>query len=142
MNKTEQIGRLTADPDIRIAKNEKKTVIANFSIAVPRKFNKEETDFFPCVAFGNKATFVEKYVKKGDKVAISAHLRQDKWTDKDGNNQQRIILVVDEIEFAQSKAASSNNDDTFMNIPEGVIDNIPFDEDDELIREEIMHYLA
>ena len=106
MNSVCTSGRCTNDPEIRINNN---MTIASFGIAVNRRFKREgqpDVDFFSVNAFGKTAEFIEKYGKKGVKFEISGRLQQDRWTDKEGRNQSRVIIIADSVEFAESKNAS------------------------------------
>lgn len=116
MNKVFLIGRLTQDPEIRYAQNENSTAIARFSIAVDRRFKRDgepTADFFNCTAFGKTAEFVEKYLHKGSKIAIVGHIQNNNYTNKNGEKVYSIQIMVDEIEFAESKGAgdSTNQSD-------------------------------
>ena len=140
MNKVIMMGRLTRDPEVRVSTGSGNTVIGRFSIAVDRRFKKEgqpEADFFNCIAFGKQGEFVEKYLHKGTKVVITGALQNDDYTNKDGQKVRNVQIVVDELEFAESKAASERNvsqpapapqngDDGFMDVPDGIEEDLPF----------------
>lgn len=136
-------GRVTKDIEI---KQSGETTIAIFSIAVTRGFKdketgKYETDFFDCTAFGSVAKFLEKYVTKGMKIEVSGRLRQDRWKDKDDNNRSRVIVVANNVGFAESKASGGQSDsqtasssapaskpsaDGFVEVPDGIEEELPF----------------
>ena len=131
------MGRLTRDPEIRSASNG--TAVASFSIAVDRRFKREgepEADFFNCTAFGKQAEFVEKYLKKGVKVVISGRVQNDNYTNKEGQKVYSTRIMIESIEFAESKNSSSEQStapaepkpdkDGFMNIPEDLDAELPF----------------
>ena len=145
MNKVQLTGRLTADPEIRVYNNEKGDVyVARYSLAVARRFKKDETDFFRCVSFGRTAQFLEKYIKKGSRIVAAGRLQQDRWKDKDGNDRSAIIVVIDEVEFAQSKASTQQDgkqeeNDGFL---KGFDDTAPFDEDAAMVSEEIRNFMS
>ena len=136
MNMFVFMGRLTKDPAIRYTKDGK--AVANFSLAVDRRFQKDATDFFDCTAFGKTAEFAEKYLSKGTKVVVSGSVQNNNYTNKDGQNIRSMAFIVDSLEFAESKKADSKPSpqqeapqipasDDFMNIPEGVDDSeLPF----------------
>ena len=135
MNKVILMGRLTADPEIRYTQGATPTAVGRFSLAVDRRFKREgqpDADFFNCTAFGKQAEFVEKYLKKGVKVLTSGQIQNNNYTDKNGNKVYSVQIMVDEIEFAESKAKSEekpkeNAGDGFMNIPDGIDDSeLPF----------------
>ncbi len=144
MNKVILMGRLTRDPDIRYG-GANNTAVARFSLAVDRRFKREgdpEADFFNLVAFGKTGEFVEKYLRKGTKVVIEGELRNNNYTNKDGQTVYQNDIVCSSVEFAESKRAaaennssspaapapapSENSGDGFMSIPDSVDDELPF----------------
>lgn len=138
MNKVILMGRLTRDPDVRYSQGENATAVARYILAVDRKISKEnEADFISCVCFGKSAEFVEKYLHKGTKVAIVGRIQTGGYTNKDGNRVFTTDVVVEEHEFAESKSGAGSNSvpadkantsisDGFMNIPDGIDDELPF----------------
>ena len=146
MNKVILMGRLTRDPEVRYSQNENSTAIARFSLAVDRRFKRDgepTADFFNCTAFGKQGEFVEKYLKQGTKVLVTGRVQNDNYTNKNGEKVYSVQIMVEEIEFAESKANASaaGNDfgqpapapsqtpmaapDGFMNIPAG-FEELPF----------------
>ena len=147
MNKVIMMGRFTKDPDIRSYGNDGK-ILASFSIAVDKRFkreNEQTADFFNCTAFGKVAEVIEKYMHKGTKVVIDGELQNNNYTDKNGTKQYSVRIMVNSIEFAESKksdssggsggssysgqskaAAPQTDDDGWMNIPEGADEELPF----------------
>ncbi len=106
-------------------------------------------DFIGCVAFGRQAEFAEKYLRQGTKIAITGRIQTGSYTNRDGQKVYTTDVVVEEQEFAESKAAASehaggfqpqNNSnpfqsapapsaaagDGFMNIPDGIDEELPF----------------
>ena len=141
MNKAIFMGRLTRDPEIRYSQGANATAIGRFTIAVDRRFKKEgepEADFFNCTCFGKIAEFAEKYLKQGTKIVISGRVENDNYTNKDGQKVYGTRILVEECEFAESKANSStaeqkpqntaNNEvkEGFVNIPDGIDEELPF----------------
>ena len=137
MNKVILMGRLTRDPDVRYSQTDSNMAIARFSLAVDRRFKKQgdtvTADFFNCTAFGKQAEFVEKYLKQGTKIVVTGRIQNDNYTNKEGQKVYSVQIMVEEIEFAESKAAgqSQQNDsmpptDGFMNIPDGIENELPF----------------
>ncbi len=140
VNKAYQIGRLTADPEVRYTQGQNSTAIAKFSIAVDRRFKREgepEADFFKWTAFGKQAEFIEKYFSKGMKVVLIGREQNDNFVGKDGQKVYSTNHIVEEVEFAESKSAQSGGTnfaaasattpgDGFMNIPTGFDDELPF----------------
>lgn len=132
------MGRLTRDPEIRYSQGENPTAIARYSLAVDRRFKRdgEQTaDFINCIAFGKNGEFAEKYLRKGTKIAVIGRIQTGSYTNKDGVKVYTTDVVVEEHEFAESKAASQQNNgpastplggDGFMNIPDGIDSELPF----------------
>ena len=98
MNKVTLIGRLTADVETKTyGKGKSKGTYANFCVACPRPKKKdgdEETDFIYCSAFGKVADFLDKYGKKGGRVAIDGTLQQSTYTDKDDEKRTSYQVLV------------------------------------------------
>ena len=149
MNKVILMGRLTRDPEVRYSQGEGGTAVARFSLAVDRRFKRAgdaEADFFNCTAFGRQAEFVERYLKKGTKMLVTGRIQNDNYTNREGQRVYSVQVIVDELEFAESKAASAENSgfagggyqaaersspaaavgDGFMNIPDGIDEELPF----------------
>ena len=147
MNKVIMMGRLTRDPEVRYSQGASQTAIARFSLAVDRRWKREgepDADFFNCTVFGRQADFVEKYLRQGIKVVVTGRIQNDNYTNKDGQKVYSVQIIVEEIEFAESKNAASGNGgaaasqaglrpspsqasgDGFMSIPDGAEDELPF----------------
>ena len=147
MNKVILMGRLTRDPEVRYTQGEQPMAIARYSLAVDRRFarNNQEgqqtADFISCVSFGKNGEFAEKYLHKGTKIAVEGRIQTGSYTNKDGVKVYTTDVVVESQEFAESKNAQSGNGgseggyansqqpqadaDGFMNIPDG-IEELPF----------------
>lgn len=131
MNIVIMMGRLTKDAEVRYG-GSKNMAIARFSLAVDRRFKKEgqpDADFFNCTAFGKTAEFIEKYLHKGSKVIIQGELQNNHYDEKDGHKQYAERIIVNTVEFAESKKAAQENqqsatqqasqqDDDFINVPQ------------------------
>lgn len=142
MNKTILMGRLTRDPEVRYTQGDNASAVARFSLAVDRRFKKdgEQTaDFINCVAFGKTGEFIEKYGHKGTKFVVEGRIQTGSYTNKDGQKVYTTDVVVEQVEFAESKASADGNatgntyksdsstNAGFMNIPDGVEDEgLPF----------------
>lgn len=94
-------GRLTADPEMRKTAND--VPVANFTVAVDRMFNREETDFFRCSAWRANAEFVKQYFKKGQEILLTGEMRCDVWEDEDGEKHSSWSVQVVNVEFCGSK---------------------------------------
>ena len=121
MNKFIGIGRLTKDPDVRYSGE---TCIARYILAIDRRTSKEETDFIPCVAFGKSGEFVEKYLKKGTKIAVVGRIQTGSYKNKNGDTVYTTDVVVEEHEFCESKGEQKQKPaevkkDRFTDLPEG-----------------------
>lgn len=111
MNKVILMGRLTRDPDVRYSQNENSTAVARFTLAVDRRFKKDEqqsADFISCVAFGKTAEFFEKYMKQGSKICVEGRIQTGNYTNKDGQKVYTTDVVVENVEFAESKGSGNN----------------------------------
>ena len=129
MNKVILTGRFTRDPEIKYTNDG--TSIARFSIAVNRRFVKEgsdqKADFLNCIAFGKSAEFIEKYFSKGMKADLSGRIQTGSYTNRDGAKVYFTNIVVESQEFAESKSSgSAETGDGFMNIPDGLDEELPF----------------
>ena len=111
MNKVILMGRLTRDPDIRYSQGERQMAIARYTLAVDRRrssnANGENTaDFIQCVAFDRAAEFAEKYFHQGIKIAVVGHVQNGSYTNRDGQKVYTTEVIIEDQEFAESKAAS------------------------------------
>ena len=150
MNKVILMGRLTRDPEVRYSQGgENPLAIARFTLAVDRRFKRDgeaTADFINCVAFGRQAEHAERFYRQGLKVVITGRIQTGSYTNKDGVKVYTTDIVVEEQEFAESKAVSDANaggyrsaptpapapapvsaaGDGFMNIPDGIDEELPF----------------
>ncbi|MBQ2902330.1 MAG: single-stranded DNA-binding protein [Agathobacter sp.] len=145
MNKVILMGRLTRDAEVRYSQGDASTAVARFSLAVDRRFKRdgdEQTaDFINCVAFGRTGEFMERFGRKGTKFLVEGRIQTGSYTNKDGQRVYTTDVVVEQVEFAESKASSDNNGgyvpadrpspsgaagDGFMNIPDGIDEELPF----------------
>ena len=109
MNKVILMGRLTRDPEVRYSAGENALAIARYTLAVDRRFNRnaEQTaDFISCVVFGKGAEFAEKYFRQGLKIAVTGRIQTGSYTNREGQKVYTTEVVVEDQEFAESKAAS------------------------------------
>lgn len=103
INKVILMGRLTADPELKTANSG--TSVVQFTVAVNRAYSKDEpkTDFIDCTAFNKKAEFLSKYFRKGSSVIVFGNIQVESFTDKDGNKRKSTRIIVDELQFGESK---------------------------------------
>ncbi len=145
MNKVILMGRLVRDPEVRYSQNgENNLAIARYTLAVNRRYQKngaeQQADFISCVTFSHNAEFAEKYLRQGTKICVEGRIQTGSYTNKEGNKVYTTEVVVESQEFAESKAASGRQGgdsnapvpgaadaDGFMQIPEGIEDQLPFD---------------
>jgi single-strand DNA-binding protein len=95
------MGRLTADPELRVATSGKE--ICRFRIAVERSGGERVADFIPVICFGSTAQFVEKYFRKGSMIAVQGKLQTGSYTDRDGNKRSSFEVKADEVSFCGEK---------------------------------------
>ena len=149
MNKVILMGRLTRDPEVRYSKGQNPTAVARYTLAVERRFKRDgeqSADFINCVVFGKSAEFAERYFRQGMRVTVCGRIQTGSYTNKDGVKVYTTDVLVEEQEFAESKnsgnagnasAASSepgagtypnfgDSGDGFMNIPDGIDEELPF----------------
>ena len=143
MNKAILMGRLTRDPNVRYTQGAESTCVARYTLAVDRRVKQEgqqSADFISCVAFGRNGEFAEKYLKQGSKIVVTEHIQTGSYTNRDGNKVYTTDIVIEEQEFAESKAAAERNqqqepqpqpqtetdENGFMNIPDGLDEELPF----------------
>lgn len=105
MNKCIFIGRITKDIEVKTTQSQKE--VCSFTIAVDRKFKsangERQADFINCTAWEQRAHLLGEYFHKGSKIGIVGSLQTRKYEDKDGNKRDAVEILVDEIEFIDSK---------------------------------------
>lgn len=143
MNKVILMGRLTRDPEVRYSQGDNAMAIARYTLAVDRRFNRNNNDensadFIGCVAFGKSAEFAERYLHKGTKIVATGRIQTGSYVNKDGVKVYTTDVVVEDQEFAESKSSGSGSSqqrapqpspadpDGFMNIPDGIEEELPF----------------
>ena len=147
MNKVILMGRLTSDPKMDWTRSEDSKQYATYTLAVNRRFKKNgqaDTDFINCVAFGRTAEFLERFGRKGTKFVLEGRIQTGSYTNREGQKVYTTDVVVEEQEFAESRAEAEANrasfqrqsapspapsadaGDGFMNIPDGIDEELPF----------------
>lgn len=140
INSVNLTGRLTRDPDVRYTDGG--TSIARFTLAVDRRFRQDDgptADFPSCVAFGKTAEFIERYFRQGMKLELTGRIQTGSYTNKDGVKVYTTDVIAEQVGFGESKGASqrqenkgspggfnTSGDDGFMNIPDDVEEELPF----------------
>lgn len=148
MNNVSLVGRLARDPEVRYSQGGNATCVARYTLAVSRPFKnsngEQEADFISCVAFGKAGEFAEKYLTKGTMIGVTGRIQTGSYTDKDGKKVYTTDVVVATQEFCEKKSNSGESesapttkgktnknkenkpDDGFMNIPDGIDEELPF----------------
>ena len=138
MNSFCGVGRLTRDPEVRYSQGDKPMAVARFTIAINRRFKREgepEADFLNCVAFGKTGEMIEKYFHKGMAIGVTGRIQTGSYVNKDGVKVYTTDIYCENVEFVESKNASnggsnskpnSNVGDGFMNLPDGIEEELPF----------------
>ncbi|MCC8030073.1 MAG: single-stranded DNA-binding protein [Lachnospiraceae bacterium] len=150
MNRVILMGRLARDPEIRYAQNDQTMAIAKYTLAVDRRGRRDgndgqqTADFISCTAFRQQAEFAEKYLRKGMKIAVTGRIQTGSYTNREGQKVYTTDIIVDEHEFCESKNAGSSGSggyapaedsrpapdsaaaDGFMNIPDGIDEELPW----------------
>ena len=150
MNKVILMGRLTRDPEVRYSAGDNAMAIARYSLAVDRRGRRDNSggdqptaDFINIVAFGRDGEFAEKYLRKGTRILVEGRIQTGSYTNKEGQKVYTTDVVVERHEFVESKGSSQGSDgadqfvsapagqsadagDGFMNIPDGIDEELPF----------------
>ena len=136
MNKVIIMGRLARDPEVHYTQGNEPTAIARYTLAVDRRVKREgeqSADFIGVVAFGRAAEFAEKYCHKGTKLLVTGRIQTGSYTNRDGNKVYTTDVIAEEQEFCESKKSTEEEQpkpetdkDGFMNVPEGIEEDLPF----------------
>ena len=128
MNKVVLIGNLSKDPELTTTPNG--VNVARFSLAVQRKYasqdGKREADFINCIAWRTTAENLQKYCKKGDKIAVVGRIETGSYEAQDGTKRYTTDIVADEIEFVNTKRADNNGTTQPDLIPTDDDGSLPF----------------
>lgn len=128
MNKIEIIGRLTADPQLKVINGD--VQVCTFTVAVNRRFNREETDFFPVTVWREIAINCNKFLAKGNLVGICGSLQIRKYDDKDGIKRIAVDLQADEVDFLTPKSENDSTDKSTENKTPSVSELKEVEDDD------------
>ena len=130
------MGRLARDPEVHYTQGNEPTAIARYTLAVDRRVKREgeqSADFIGVVTFGRAAEFAEKYCHKGTKLLVTGRIQTGSYTNKDGNKVYTTDVIAEDQEFCESKKSTEEEQpkpetdkDGFMNVPEGIDEDLPF----------------
>lgn len=135
MNKVILMGRLTRDPDVRYSQGQNQIAIARFTLAVDRRRaaeGQQSADYISCVALGKNGEFAEKYLKKGTKIVVEGRIQTGSYTNREGQKVYTTEVMAESQEFAESKREGGSSpqpeydENGFMNIPDGIDEELPF----------------
>ena len=134
-------GRICSDIELRYTSNQ--MAVARFSIAVNRQYQNQDkkADFLNMTAFSKTAENIERFFRKGSRIVVRCHAQQEEYTNKDGQKVNTVGFIVDSFSFVDTRAEGGitanqntqpapeptpNNYDGFMNVPDGIDDELPF----------------
>ena len=128
--------------------------MARFTLAVTRKYKKDEADFIRCVCFGKLAEIIQKYVKKGDQICVAGRIQTGSYNNREGQKVYTTDVVVEDMQMCGTKSDQAKQDqgaaapapapapeyeqqsflpetpkevsDGFMQIPDGIENKLPF----------------
>ena len=118
MNTVSLIGRLGQDPKLRYTPNG--TAVATCSIAVPRRRNRDEIDWFDLTFWGKTAEIASQHLTKGRQIGVTGRLLQERWETQQGEKRSRVVVVVDELTFVGSRPdgeSGGEDDSSFDDVP-------------------------
>jgi single-strand DNA-binding protein len=111
MNKAILLGRLTADPELRYSQSAESVAIARFTVAINRKYKKDEADFINCVAFSKTAENISTYFKKGQMIAVEGSIQTNSWDDKEtGQKRYKTEVIIENFYFVEKKSSNEANE--------------------------------
>ncbi|HHX19941.1 MAG TPA: single-stranded DNA-binding protein [Clostridiaceae bacterium] len=115
MNRAILMGRLARDPEIRTTQSG--IPVCNFTVACDRRSRaadgswQNQADFIPCVAWRQQAEFINRYFSKGDRILVSGSIQPRSWEDDKGNRRYTTEVIIDEVEFCESKRGGGGRRD-------------------------------
>ena len=140
MNSVQLVGRLARDPEVKYTQGENSVAVARFIVACNRRFKREnepDADFISCVTFGKVAEFIERYFVKGSAIGLNGRIQTGSYMNKDNQKVYTTDVFVEAVEFVGSKSNGENKpqaspqaspqDTDFMNIPDDIDENLPFE---------------
>lgn len=126
------VGRLTKDPETVYTQDQ--MAISKYTLAIDRPGKDKGTDFIPVKGLGKVGEFIEKYLRKGMKIIVEGYIQTGSYKDKDGNVRYTWEVLATSHEFCEKRAeqpasttqVSGTIDEGFMDIPEGIENELPF----------------
>lgn len=108
-------GRMTADPELKTTQSG--LAVTSFTVAVNRRFSKnaeqQQADFITCVAWRQQAELIARYFHKGSSICIVGNLQTRTWTDQQGQKRYVTEVIVDEVNFVDSKGEAPAGGSTY-----------------------------
>jgi single-strand DNA-binding protein len=108
MNRVFLIGNLTKDPEVNVVSND--LTNCKFSIAVTRRYGKNETDYFSVVCWRGMAENCGRYLRKGSKVGVIGSIQNKNYETADGVKRYSVEIVADEVQFLSTRAETEANE--------------------------------
>ena len=103
INRTVLVGRITHDPEVK--KTNSGSSVVNFSLAVNRQFNKDQTDFINCVAWRNQADFIGNYITKGALLGIDGRIETGSYEDQNGRKVNTFTVVAESVQALEPRGS-------------------------------------
>lgn len=122
LNRVVLVGRLTKKPELKFTN--KKTAIANFSLASNRSYKvsedvKEEVSYFDCVAWARLGEVIAEHCNKGEMIGLEGRLQQRSWEDKEGKKRKSVDVVVENFQFLTSRQLKDKGTNSLPLVEEG-----------------------
>lgn len=130
MNEVIEIGRITADPELR--QTTTGIMVCKFNLAVERSTKDKKVDFIPIVAWRQSAEYLSKYAHKGDEIAVTGRLEQREWTDKEGKKRYSFEVNAETVKVffgRKSNAAESSETPTYSQGADTAFEELATDDD-------------
>ena len=113
MNKLTIIGNLCKDPETRTTQSGKS--VCTFNVAVNRRGNQQEADYFRVSAWNQTGEACSKYLTKGSKVAVVGNVSLNTYTTQNGENRSSMEVYAQDVEFLTRKADAPQNEASAKN---------------------------
>lgn len=126
-NKSILIGRITHDPELK--QTQSGVSVCSFSVAVNRRFAKDQVDFINCIAWRQQAEFLCKYFRKGSSVLVVGSIQTRNWKDQNDQTRYATEVVAEEVNFVDSKSNSGNGSEAPYSTSAPQFEEMSADED-------------